>query len=158
MIFDRMVALRDCLCQQIKDDGLCDVSFCGIVPGEAAAGDYFNCGGNANGMAWVRLTTAYMATEVGVTDLTVGNCAKTLGFEVELGIMRCAAVASVNGVPPSPRVVSEATAQQIADMETMFRTVRCCNAISNKDHVIGSYQPLGPEGGVLGGILTVSLV
>lgn len=158
MIFDRLVALRDCLCEQIKTDGLCDVAFCGIVPGEAAAGDYFNCGGTANGMAWVRLSNAYMATAVGVTDLTIGNCSKSIGYEVELGIMRCAAVASVNGIPPSPKAVNEEAAQQIADMETLFNTVRCCSAFSTKDHVVGSYQPLGPEGGVLGGILTVSLV
>ena len=158
-IFDRLVTIRDCLCTQIEVDGLCAVQFCGIVPGEAAAGDYFNCaGGPKNGMAWVRLDSAYMATAVGQADLTINNCAKDTGFDVEVGIMRCANIVAEQGRPANPKKVHEAAAQQIADMETMIRAIRCCDEISNKDHVIGNYQPLGPEGGIVGGILTVSLM
>lgn len=157
-IFDRLVMIRDCLCNQIKVDGLCDVAFCGVVPGEAAAGDYFNCGGAANGMAWVRLANSYMATSVGQADLTIGNCAKDIGFDVEVGIMRCAPVASVNGTPPTAAAVNDAAAQQLLDMQALYRAIACCDEIDSKDHIIGTYTPLGPEGGVVGGILTVSLI
>lgn len=158
-IFDRLVAIKNCLSAQIVTDGLCDVAFCGIVPGEAAAGDYFQCGSSTlNGMAWVRLSTSYMASSVGQADLSIGNCTKEIGVDIEIGIMRCAALASVSGSPPKPSVVHEAAAQQLADMETLFRTVTCCPEVSSRDYVIGSYAPLGPEGGIVGGILTISLI
>lgn len=156
-IFSRLCALRDCLCDQIKKDGLPAVAFCEIVPGEAAAGDYFNCTG-ASGMAWVRLTQSYRASQVGVANVQVGNCGKETGFDVEIGIMRCAALARANGLPPSPKSVREAAALQIMDMETMVRAVNCCPEIHSKDYVVGSYQPLGPEGGVVGGFITLSMI
>lgn len=157
-VFDRLCALRDCLCAQIKTDGLPDVAFCEIVPGEAAAGDYFNCSGGKGGMAWVRLMTSYRAVQVGVADTSVNNCGKETGFDVELGIMRCAPLMKNGGFPPSPSDVREAAALQILDMETMVRAVVCCPDLHSKDYVVGSYNPVGPEGGVVGGVMVLSMV
>lgn len=156
-VFERLCSLRDCLCEQIQKDGLPKVAFCEIVPGEAAAGDYFNCTGSS-GMAWVRLTTSYRATAVGIADTSVNNCGKETGFDVEIGIMRCAALARANGMPPPAKAVREAAALQILDMETMIRAVACCPDLGSKDYVVGQYQPLGPEGGVVGGYLTLSVI
>lgn len=153
-----MSALADCLCAQIESDGLPGVCFCGVVPGEAAAADYFgNCKGVC-GMAWVRLSSMYPATSVGVADISIGNCNKELGLELEVGIMRCFVLSDERGNPPSAEAIKEATSLQVLDAECMVRAVACCDAISRRDFRLSLYQPLGPEGGVVGGIWSLSMI
>jgi len=157
--FTRLTLLRDCLCAQIEADGSPPVCFCEVVPGEAATAEYFNCTGACSGMAWVRLMSSYRATSVGTPNGEVGNCGKETGLEVELGIMRCApGLLTRDGRPVPAAVVSEVTAQQMMDMETLVRTVECCPLLNPKDYIVGSYRPIGPEGGIVGGALDISMI
>lgn len=154
----RLQELADCLCAQVAEDGLPGLCFCGVVPGEAAAADYISDRCDDCGMAWVRLVSIYPTAGVGIADTTIGNCNKELGFDVEIGIMRCFSVGDAQGNPPSPNEVREAAALAALDAETMVRAVACCPAINSKSYVMGNYQPLGPQGGVVGGVWTLSLV
>jgi hypothetical protein len=157
--FDRLVLLRDCLCQQIVTDGSPPVCFCEVVPGDGAVAEYFNCTPTCTGMAWVRLSSSYPATSVGTPDTNVGNCGKERGMEVELGILRCVpSLATRDGRPVPAAAVNEAAAQQMLDMETLFRAVECCTTLNGKDFIVGTYTPLGPEGAVLGGVLSVAMI
>ena len=154
----RLQELADCLCAQIAQDGLPDLCFCGVVPGEAAAADYISDSCKHCAMAWVRLVSIYPSAGVGVADVTIGNCSKELGYDVEIGVMRCYALGDAHGNPPAPADVREAAALAALDAESMFKAVACCPAISSKDYVMGNYQPLGPEGGVVGGVWTLSMI
>lgn len=160
--FDRLSSLAECLCDTITAEGVPAVCFCGVVPGEAAASDYFgtgNCTKGVCGMAWVRLVNMYPSTSVGIADVTVGNCSKELGLDVEVGIMRCYQSArDERGNPPTLAYVAEATAQQVLDAEVMYKAISCCDDISSHDLVVGTYQPLGPEGGVVGGFWMLSMI
>jgi hypothetical protein len=159
LLFSRAADLAACLCSQIldPDNGVPDVCFCGIVPGEAATADY--AGGDCNkkcGMAWVRIMSIYPMKAVGALDTTAGNCGASLGADLELGIMRC--VNTGDGrTPPSPDELLAATQLQVADSYVMLKAVVCCDTIPNKEAILSAYSPLGPAGGLLGGTYTVSI-
>lgn len=149
-ITDILVALGTCLCAQFETDGNVVPGFCGVIPGEAPIGSYaLDCG-----MAWVRLTTAYPSTVVGRVSDVVGNCGKGLGFEVEIGVMRCM---DMDEESPSDAELLATTQQQLDDMLTMHRAVSCCAAIGSKDYILQAYRPIGPTGGFVGGTFTLLL-
>lgn len=156
--FDRVSALTTCLCAQLVAAGTPEVCFCGVLPGEVASADYMGGCGRKNGMAWVRVKSLYPSTSVGTADLTIGNCGKELGMDVEVGVMRLYSVGDSRGNPPTPKQSLDAAALQILDAQTMLAAINCCEEISSRDYVVGQYEPLGPEGGVVGGIWTVSLI
>lgn len=150
-------AVATCLCAQIQTDGSDLPCFCGVVAGDTAVGDYAGeCDDGQCGMAWVRLTTAYPASGVGVVDTRVGNCSSELGIEFEVGILRCFPVHE-DGTPPTPAEMLEAAEQQHADLLTLHRAIYCCAAIPNKDAIVSTYQPTGPLGGLYGGTMSVMM-
>jgi len=150
LVFDRMTDLAACLCAQIEADGGPEPCFCGVIPGDAVVGDYAGDCDEQCGMAWVRLIATYPATGVGQADESVGNCGSTLGFDLEIGILRCITIHD-DGSPLTLEESSDATRLQTADMMTMWRAISCCDSFTSKDYVLGSYQPLGPLGGLVGG-------
>lgn len=150
LVFDRLTDLAACLCAQIEKDGGPEPCFCGVIPGDAAVGDYAGDCDEKCGMAWVRLVAAYPATGVGVADETAGNCSASLGFDVEVGILRCIPIHD-DGSPLTPEEATDATTLQVADMLTMWRAITCCEAITSKDYILGGYAPMGPLGGLVGG-------
>jgi hypothetical protein len=154
IIADRLQALATCLCAQIAADELPEPCFCGVLPGEAVAGDYAGNCQTKCGMAWVRLVNIYPAKAIGQPDITPGNCGAGLGFEVEVGIVRCVPVGNAAGMPPTAAQMLAATELQIADSMAMFKALQCC-APDSRDMIVGSYEPTGPEGGLVGGTLLV---
>lgn len=154
VVFDTMLLLADCLCTQIVPD----VCFCGVVPGEAPAFDYHGDCDTACGMAWVRLANAYPAAMPGVPSEQPGNCAVALGVEVEVGVARCIGVGNDTGGPPTYDELLQSTELQVADMLAMRRAVVCCDALVAKDTTISAYSPFGPDGGMVGGTMTVSTI
>lgn len=160
-VFQRLQALATCLCSQIADpaNGVPGVCFCGIVPGEQAAAAYGGDCDSACGMAWVKLNNIYPMKSIGAVDNSVGNCGSGLGFEIQMGIMRCISVGDESGNPLSDAELLEATELQIADALIMHKAVACCasGTWNTHDFIIGPYVPLGPEGGLVGGIITVQM-
>jgi hypothetical protein len=155
-IQDTLEKLASCLCAQIETDGLPAVCFCGLAPGAEIALDYQgDCPDGVCGMAWVRLATAYPATALGNTSEQPGNCAVPVGFDVEIGIVRCASLPDEDGSPPSEADLLADTQIQVADMLVMRRAVVCC---VGSDHLLRAYTPIGPDGGVVGGVWAVSLM
>jgi hypothetical protein len=152
-----LASLVACLCEQIAEAGLPDPCFCGLVPGEAAAADYIGDCNDRCGMAWVRLVSLYPSSIIGAADTTPGNCAKGLGADIEIGIMRCITAGESDGSPPSPAELLDATLLQVTDAIVMWKTVYCCDGIDNADFILGQYQPLGPGGGTVGGVWNLSV-
>lgn len=147
--------LATCLCAQIIEDELPPTCFCGVVPGDEVAMDYAGDCDDACGMAWVRLVNAYPSTSIGSPIERPGNCAVGIGVEVVLGIARCIPLGD-NGEPPDPTDLAAASVLQQADMMAMWRAVSCCR--SSKDWAIGNYTPFGPQGGLVGGILSLAIL
>ncbi len=146
--------LATCLCGQIVADGLPDVCFCGVIPGEAASAMYGGDCSKKCGMAWVRLVEATPANGAGVEVTTPANCMAGLGFTVEVGMLRCTPIGTAT-TPPKPEELLASAQLQWADMMVMRRSIACCPG--NRDWVLGAYTPMGPGGGLVGGFWTVTL-
>lgn len=158
-IFERMAALATCLCAEIQnpDWGVPDVCFCGVVPGAAALGDYAGDCDTKCGIAWVRLVSAYPSNSVGAALLEPGNCAFGQGLDLEMGVLRCISAGDEFGNPPTPEEYLAAAELQVADLLIMQRALFCCDAIPQRDVILSQYQPIGPEGGLVGGAYTMSM-
>lgn len=148
--------LTTCLCSQLLDDELPPVCFCGIVPGAEVALDYAGECENECGMAWVRLIGSAPSVTVGVPSALPGNCSTGINIDVELGVVRCIGVGGPDGQPIEPSELAAAAVLQQADMMAMWRAVACCR--DSKDWVIGAYTPFGPDGGLVGGTLSLSIL
>lgn len=151
-ITDLLEGLAACLCAQIATDGSPGTCFCGVVPGDAALGDYAGDCADLNGVAWVRLALTYPSVTIGQQDQRVANCGSGIGIDVEMGIIRSFDV-DVDS-PDEAEALATATLQ-MDDMMTMRRAILCCSDLNPKDFILGSYRPLGPLGAMVGGAWTL---
>lgn len=158
-VFARVEAISACLCAEILDpaNGVPDVCFCGVVPGEAPSAMYAGNCKDKCGMAWTRLVSMYPANGVGVPLGTVARCDTGIGIEVEVGILRCMSVGDERGNPPSAQEQHDAAELQAADAMVMWKALLCCQAIPHGDVILSRYTPIGPEGGLVGGLIQVAL-
>lgn len=157
--FIRLTELAVCLCAEYapgNDAGLPAVCFCGVVSGDQVAIDHFGDCDDACGMAWVRLTSATPSVGVGVENTNPGNCGAMLGFDVEVGVSRCAVTVDSDGRPPSEADLLAETQLQYADMMAMRRAIICCQESGN--YLLGTYTPFGPVGATVGGTWTVTML
>ena len=153
VIWPILVNLAECLCTQIRDSGLPEPCFCGILSGFEVAYDYCDgCDDGTCGQAWVRLNQMYPSRAFPAPDVDQGKCTSPLAFEIVVGIVRCAPQPGDDGTPPN---VGDqfATAQLVtADAMAMRRAIMCCaEANHGRDYLLGTYAPVGPEGGCVGG-------
>lgn len=155
-IFTLLAEIATCLCAQIEENELPGLCFCGILPGDQPY-DVSGIGDECGGQAWVRLVNAYPSTQVGVADITVGNCTKGLGFDLEVGIIRSIVIPE-DGEAMEPEELLSGSQLQIADMLTMQQALQCCEALANEDFVLGTYLPSGPDGALLGGVWPASVL
>lgn len=152
-----LTELAACLCVQIQDAPGPDVCFCGVIPGDAAVAEYAGSCNNKCGMAWVRLGTIYPSTVVGVIEEAAGNCGSGIGVDIEVGILRCAAMPDDRGNPPKPSALAASAKQCADDAMTMWRAISCCEAFGSKDFILRGYSPAGPMGGLVGGTWALSV-
>jgi hypothetical protein len=155
--YELLTNLAACLCAQIEADESPATCFCGVVAGSSITEDYLGDCDVACGMAWVRLASSYPASVVGVPDETPGNCGKMTGLDIEMGILRCEPQGEY-GEPPTAQQRAEAAEQQVKDMVTMKRAIKCCSSLRSKDVLLGLYAPAGPRGGLVGGAWTFATV
>lgn len=153
-VYDTLTNIAACLCAEVEEADGPDLCFCGVIPGDAVVAEYAGDCDSKCGMAWVRLITAYPSVAVGQQSLRLGNCGNQVGFEVEMGILRCI---PMDEEPLEPEELAAATDQQITDMSTMRRAITCCDSLSSKDFILGPYAPSGPLGGLVGGTWTIYL-
>lgn len=156
-VYDKASALAGCLCAQVAADGLPQLCFCGLIPGADVIQDYVTCQSKDErcGMAWTRVYVGAPVTGIGQQDESLNNCGADLGFDLEVGILRCVPVASdAQGNAPTEAQMLASARLQLLEMETMRRAIQCCDAL--EEFILNSYTPLGPSGGVAGGFWTVS--
>ena len=149
-ISDTLVALAACLCEELNDPDLC---FCGVLPG-AQPYDAMGTGCTNHGQAWVRLASGFPSNRVGEPVTTVDNCDTGQGYTVEVGILR---KFPIQAQPLKSEVIIEHALAQIADMELMRKAISCCDALRPKDFILGGWNPIGPDGDVIGGTWTLTL-
>jgi hypothetical protein len=157
--FTRLTELATCLCAEFapgNDSGLPGVCFCGIVSGAQPALDFFGNCDDACGMAWIRLATAQPSSGVGLENLNPGNCGSALGWDIEVGVSRCAVGLTADGRPPDEADYLTETQLQIADMLAMRHAIMCCSG--SKNFIVGPYTPFGPAGNQVGGVWAVSML
>ncbi len=156
----RVQALAACLCAEIQDpeNGVPDVCFCGVIPGDAAVAQYAGNCKDKCGMAWVRLASAYPANAPGIILTEASTCTTGMGADIEIGMLRCMTVGDERGNMPSPQEQTDAFELQMADLMVMWKAILCCNAFPGKDILLSQYQPAGPEGGLVGGTFTISIL
>lgn len=121
-----------------------------IYPGEAVPADYGveSCGG----MLYLRLSTAFQSSAFPTADVRPGVCGYALAYPFEVGILRPSPIpyTNIEIELPDDAAHREATEKQFDDMEAMYRGLT--TALDDfDDFVIGSYVPIGPMGGVVGG-------
>lgn len=165
MVYPTMVKLAGCLATEFIASGLGQPCFCGLFPGEEAPWDYCdgNCGKTRAGQIWVRLVSAFPTQPFPVID-PLGTCASAMGFDLEVGAIRAAPMITGTAAKPILPTVDaqlESTRIQLAEMAAIRRAIKCCMA-ENEDggeisYALGSYSPVGPDGGCVGGSWTVTV-
>lgn len=149
------VVLAACVVE-LRADGT-DENLCATAkyPGEAAPLDYAECGG----MLWVRLATSAPSTQFPSPESRPNVCAQTLAHQLEIGLMRPSPIPEDtlgNFELPTDEDHSAAADRQMDDMEAIYRgIVRAARDIEMVS--IGSYTPVGPVGGTVGGMWTLAV-
>lgn len=154
-IWPTLVQLSVCLTQTITDAGLPVPAFLGILPGSMIAADY--CGDEECGQAWVRLATVYPSQNFPNPDDSAVEPQSYLAYSIEVGILRCAPMPADDGTPPSVAEQLESARLQMADMSAIRRAIQCCLDQLERPYLLGSYDPIGPEGGCVGGSWSFTL-
>jgi len=146
-----LAALSQFLCEPREDMDRPAPCVCGVVPGTLVIPDMFeDCGGGRNGVAWVRIAATYPSQTVGVAYQNVGNCSSGIGYDIEVGVVREHSdyyEADTIDADDSAAIVQ----WQVDDMEAVRRAIVCCDSLDEKDFILGMYQPIGPQGGLVGG-------
>lgn len=149
-------ALLDCFTEQLA---ACGVPVCraNLVPGINAAFDHCcGCDDGGEGQAWVAVKQIVPQPVGGG-----GKCGWFFRATLELGIVRCAAAQDAKGNPPSPETLDAEGAAGMRDASIARTAILCCWAevagIDPGDWAIGTYLPLGPEGGCAGGATLVTV-
>lgn len=139
-------SLHSCVCAEINDP-LC---MCYIAHGSAEPPAVPVVG---RGVVWVGVNRVFPALGFGVEpEAGTQGCGTGLNAELVLGALRCYSVTRDN---PSPDQSLEYTRQMLADMNALRRAALCCAAIEDKE--LGEWTPIGPEGGVYGGVWTLTV-
>lgn len=144
--FDVLTSLAACLKVTLEDAGV-PPCWNGVMGGDAVPIDMGGCKDGRCGQSWTRLGSGYPATVVGQQNVSPSNCDQPLGYDVEMGVMRCVRV-DKEGRPVDP---TGAARVQLQDMMLMRRAIFCCDDIDPTGVVLNSYQPSGPLGGMQGG-------
>lgn len=141
----------DALNQELEADGtresLCEVT---VLHGETMILDYGaeSCGG----MGWVRLVSGN-PTATFPNAPQAGTCAMDLAFAVEMGVIRPAPKIGTfqkRIILPTADEQAAATSLALDDMAAMHRALKAF-ASEMENFVLGSYTPIGPQEGTVGG-------
>jgi len=158
LVLPMMDALLTCLCDALEASPGGATCFCALVPGGPPPMDSCGCNGGKTpgcGTAWVRLVRTFPSAVYPAQDTSVRSCGVQQAAVFELGVYRCLPTLGANGSPPTSVEQTQATITQTGDWAAMVTAVRCCDTLTGKDPVLGSYET-GSLGGCGGGRLTVT--
>lgn len=143
--------LLDCVCVALETDGGGTPCWCGFYPGAQVSWDYCGeCSGGACGMGYVRMVNAYRSADLVNPDLSL-QCTTPVTVQLAVGAVRCVPMATENGSLPDEETMWESSLAILADMTALFAAIECCPGV----HILGEYNPVGPQGGCAGGEWTV---
>lgn len=114
---------------------------------------------SCGGMLFVRLLGANPTSAFPESDVTINNCAYTLAYQCEIGLLRPAVMPTQSMkriILPTDEENYDQSIRQYGDMGMMLESL---NAVGNEyeEFLIGQYTPFGPEGGIIGGIWTFTV-
>lgn len=153
-----LLELRDCLRNELVQTTRGPVCRCALVHGFTLPpmdGCHCECGLSlggrpAQGDAWVRLVR--MEPDLSLLRLTPQQCAPSWQVVVEIGTYRCAPVTEDGSALPEQEVTALAL-DMASDRAALLRVFGCCVALRDRDTLVDFYQPIGPEGACVGGVL-----
>jgi hypothetical protein len=128
-----------------------DCCFVGVVPGEAAVGDFAGTCRGKQGMAWVRMMSMYPASGINVVNDLPNNCGSAIGMDFEVGMIRPVPTIDSRGKPPKPETYAAAAELMDEDAIVMLKAIKGCESFLDVENIVGQSQPLGPLGGLVGG-------
>lgn len=148
-----LLDLVTCVCNELTTTGAGPTCWCGVYPGTAVSWEFCEgCDNGTCGMGWVRPSSIFPYSTFPLAILESG-CRAPLAWSVEVGALRCLPT-TADGQLPSPDVLLESAAEQLADAYALYRALRCCD---NVEIAAETWNPLGPEGGCIGGYWTAYL-
>jgi hypothetical protein len=148
----QMMELKNCVCEALAEFGGGELCWCGLYPGQQVSWEYCGeCAGDVCGMAYVRLAGVF-PYDVFPEAVIDQRCVRPLAWEIEVGALRCIPQRP-DGEPLDQRSMNEVALHQINDAYAIYWAMRCCGI----ELAVGSYVPVGPEGGCVGGFWTAFL-
>lgn len=160
--FPLAARLAECLCGLLAERD--PVACCCVQPGSEVAWD--DCTG---GQAWVRIVNEYhVGDRFPNPQNTASPCGGVGGWAVvlELGVLRCMPQPDSMANLPSCSAVQDVAYRIAADKQTMREAIYCCDwreparntwQEDGAGLVVGGWNPVGPEGGCVGGVMTVTV-
>lgn len=124
-----------------------------VMPGVAITTDYV--AGAGEGFSYVRLGNAYQVLQFPIPQATYqAGAPLQITRSFELGILRGVALPE-DGNALTRDEWFDVTRLAMADMQALLAVI--CSYFGSRGipFLVGSYQPAGPEGGVVGGSWTV---
>lgn len=160
-IADRLIELAACVCRLLAEDGNGAPCWCGVTLGASATWD--GCGECADGgcgMGWVRLVGAVPYSTFPVEEqefLAATKCGTYTAYAIEVGALRCMPQ-NEDGQPLDTGTTLDLAVNQTRDMMALRSAILCCTGWDPEWPVLlGAWEPLGPDGGCVGGSWTLSL-
>lgn len=146
-ILDRLIKDAE---QRFRSHGHRNLCLVTVMPGELVPWDYgTECD---DGMLWVRLVT--LQPPENDTTLQAQECFTSLSMNIEMGHLFAAAVPNSDGDLPTSHEQREKAVEQFHYMDLMLEALTC-TALPGMESVTRlTYNPVGPEGGLTGGIWT----
>lgn len=125
-----------------------------IAPGNPPAWDVCCDCGDGEGQAYVQIASVAPTDNFPATQTGAMRCPPS-GFAAQfvVGIIRCAAVVDDQGRPPSSARLTADAVKVHRDRAIVQEVMRCCylDDADPGSYVIGTWTPLGPQGGCVGG-------
>jgi hypothetical protein len=147
-----LVQIAACIEATFEEQERPPTCFTGVIPGDGATPAWFGgCDGDGPcGMAWVRLAQAYPSVRVGEPDMEPGNCGSMLGLDIEIGVLRCTPVDATDAEEEEVDALASSI-EILDDMLALKHAIQCCTSLPAKSMVLGSWTPMGPRDGFVGG-------
>lgn len=153
----RLMALADCLCDELAKAGGPSLCFCGLVPAGRPPLGLMNCASGDCGVAWISpIGTFPYSIFPQQAEPTASKCAIPLAMRVQIGVARCFPRPRTGKTQPDPQDTFDAMRLYLSDMAALKRAALCCFPEGNRDWMVAleSWEPIEPQGSASGGVWT----
>lgn len=153
--------LLDCLSVALDE---CNAMTCRTHLASGTEPAWDNCCTCDIGSGQATVNVVQVSPDSTTTSGAITRCGHDFIATVNLSVMRCALTIADDGTPPDPEALTLEALQVLQDRKTMVQAVRCCFAgsevapvVDASDWEFGDWLPLGPQGGCVGGVQTITL-